>query len=106
MCSKAVNDLNQLFKKPLLLQEEALKLINFQLQTKESKLLNMSDFISYKYALQVRNFLRKENLQIFNDMFAPLDLNHTYSTCTATNQLFDIPQRQTILYGTYIISLK
>ena len=38
-------------------------------------------------------------------MFAPLSINHTYNTCTATNHLFDIPQKQTTHYGTYSITL-
>ena len=43
-----------------------------------------------------------ENLQIFNDMFTPLGLNHTHKTRAATNHFFfDIPQRQTTHYGTY-----
>ena len=57
--------------------------------------------MSRKYALFVINSLRKENLQIFNDMFTPLGLNHTHNTRAATNYLFDIPQRQITHYGTY-----
>ena len=38
-------------------------------------------------------------------MFTPLSINHTYNTCTATNHLFDIPQKQTTHYGTYSITL-
>ena len=68
---------------------------------KESKTLKISDFINYKYPLFVRNSLRKEHLQIFNDMFTPLGLNHTHNTCAATNHLLDIPQRQTTHCGTY-----
>ena len=68
---------------------------------KQSKILKISDFIYYKYALLVRNSLRKENLQIFNDMFTPLGLNHTHNTHATTNHLLDIPQRQTTHYETY-----
>ena len=106
--TRGQNQTNQLFKKLLFLQEKALKLINFQPQTsfsnklfKESKILKISDFINYKYALFVRNSLRKENLQIFNDMFAPLGLNHTHNTRAATNHLLDITKRQITHYGTY-----
>ena len=38
-------------------------------------------------------------------MFTPLSINHTFNTCTATNHLFDIPQKQTTHYGTYSITL-
>ena len=34
-------------------------------------------------------------------MFTPLGLNYTHNTCTVTNHLLDIPQRQTTYYGTY-----
>ena len=67
---------------------------------KESKILKISDFVNYKYALFVRNSLRKENLHIFHDMFTPLGLNHTHNTCAATNHL----QRQTTHYGTYSVT--
>ena len=104
------NQTNQHFKKLLLLQEKALKLINFQPQAsfsnnlfKESKILKISDFLNYKYALFVRNSLRKENLQIDNDMFTLLGLNHTHNTRAAINHL-DIPQRQTTHYGTYSVT--
>ena len=70
------NQTNKLFKKLLLLQEKALKLIKIQPQTsfsnnlfKESKILRISDFINYKYSLFVRNSLRKGNLQIFKNIF-------------------------------------
>ena len=55
---------------------------------KECKILKISDFINYKYALFVINSLKKENLQIFNDMFTLLDLNHTHNTCATPNHLF------------------
>lgn len=39
--------------------------------------------------------LRKENLQILNNMFTPLGINHTHNTCAAANHLLDISQNQT-----------
>ena len=86
---------NQLFKRLLILQEKATTLINFLPQTspsnnlfKENKILKISDYINYKYALFVRNSLRKENLQIFNNMFIP---DHTHNNYATTNHLLDIP---------------
>ena len=37
-------------------------------------------------------------------MFTPLGLNHTHNTRAASNQLLDIPQRQTTHYGIYSIT--
>ena len=100
------NQTNQLFKKLLLLQENALKIINFQPQTsfsndlfKESRILQISDFVNYRYAVFVRNSLTKNNLQIFNGMFTPLGLNHIHNTRAAANHFLDVPQKQTTHYG-------
>ena len=60
---------------------------------KESKILKNSDFINYKYALFVRNSLRKENLQTFNDVFTPLDLDHIHNSGAATNHLINFLKR-------------
>ena len=102
------NQTNNLFKKLLLLQEKAIRIINFQPQTsssnnlfKENRILKISDYINCKHTLFVRNSLRKENLQIFNNMFTSLGINHTHNTRAATNHLLDIPQKQTTHYGTY-----
>ena len=59
--------------------------MNFQSHTwpsnnKENNILKISVFIYYKYALFVRNYLWKENLKIFNNMFTPLGINHTHNT--------------------------
>ena len=60
---------NHLFKKLLLLQEKAIRIINFQPQTsssnnlfKENRILKISDYINYKHAFFIRNSLWKENL--------------------------------------------
>ena len=102
------NQTNQLFKRLLLLQEKAIRIINFQPHKsssnnlfKENRILKISDYINYKHALFVRNSLRKENLPIFNNMFTSLGINHTHNTSAATNHLLDIPQKQTTHYGTY-----
>ena len=99
-----------LLKKLLHLQEKALRIIDFKPQTlpshcifKENKILRISDFVSYKYALFVRKSLRRENVVIFNNMFTPLNLNQNHNTCAAINHLLDIPQKQTCHYGTYSI---
>ena len=57
-----------------------------------------------KYALFVRNSLRKENLQVFNNIFIPLGINHTHNTRAAADHLFDIPQKKTTHYGTYSVT--
>ena len=102
------NQINQLFKRLLLLQEKAIRIINFQPQTsssnnlfKENRILKISDYINYKHALFVRNSLRKENLPIFNNMFTSLGIKHTHNSHAATNHLLDIPRKQTTHYGTY-----
>ena len=98
------------FKKLLHLQEKALRIINFRPQTspsdcifKEDKILRISDFVNYKYALFVRKSLRRENVVIFNDMFTPLNLNHNHVTRAVINHLLDTPQKQTCHYRTYSI---
>ena len=95
------NHKNCYFKKLLRLQERKKSItINFKLQTsssdcvfKENKVLRISDFINYKYALFVRNSLRKENAVTFNEMFTPPNLNHNHITRAAINHLLDIPQK-------------
>ena len=102
------NKTNHYFKKLLCLQEEALRIIDFKPQAspsdcifKKNKVLKISDFVKYKYALFVRKSFRKGNVVIFNNMFTPLNLNHDRNTRAAINHLLDIPQKQTCHYGTY-----
>ena len=64
-----------------------MKLINFQSsdsQTgplyQENKVLKIADFINYKNALFVRNTLKRENPQVFHEMFIMLNQNHSYNT--------------------------
>ena len=102
---------NQFFKSLLLFQEKAVRLINFQSQISPSinrfkgkKVLKISD---YKYVLFVRSSLRKENLQIFNNIFTPLGIshsiviNHSHSSRVAKYHLLDIPQKECTYYGNY-----
>ena len=100
------NQTNQLFKRLPLLQEKAIRIINYQPQTsssnnlfKENRILKISDYINYKHYIQLS--LRKENLPTFNNMFTSLGISHTHNTCAATNHLLDIPRKQTTHYGTY-----
>ena len=103
------NQRNYYSKKLLRLQEKALRIIDFKWQTSylptvyflKNKILKISDFVKYKYALFVRKSLRQENVVIFNNMFTPLNLNHDHNTRAAINHLLDIPQKQTCHYGTY-----
>ena len=99
---------NCYFKKLLHLQEKALKTIDFKTQTspsdcifKENKILKVSGFVNYKYALFVTKSLRRENIVIFNDIFTQLNLNHNHKLRAALNHLLDIPQKQTCHCGTY-----
>ena len=71
--------------------------------TKRNKVLKIADFINYKNALFVRNTLKKENPQVFHEMFAMLNQNHTYNTRAATYHFLDIPQVKTTHFGQYSI---
>ena len=58
------------------LQNKALKVINFQSSDsptgplyQRNKVLKIADFINYKNALFVRNTLKKENPQVFHEIF-------------------------------------
>ena len=69
------------------LQEKAVCLINFETNTnvvgrllKDSNILKLTDFIKYKYALFIRNSLRKENIPIFNEFYTLYNQNHVYNT--------------------------
>ena len=88
------------------LQEKAVCLINFETNTnvvgrllKDSNILKLTDFIKYKYALFIRNSLRKENIPIFNEFYTLFNQNHVYNTRGSTNQMLIVPQIQTTHYG-------
>ena len=92
------------------LQNKALKVINFQSSDsptgplyQENKVLKIADFINYKNALFVRNTLKRENPQVFHEMFIMLHQNHTYNTRAATYHFLDIPQVKTTLFGQYSV---
>ena len=87
-------------------REKAVCLINFETNTnvagrllKDRSILKLTDFIKYKYALFIRNSLRKENIPIFNEFYTLLNQNHVYNTRGSTNQMLIVPQIQTTHYG-------
>ena len=90
------------------LQEKGVCLINFETNTnvvgwllKDSNILKLIDFIKYKYALFIRNSLRKENILIFNEFYTLFNQDHVYSTRGSTSQMLIVPQIQTTHYGEY-----
>ena len=102
------NQTNPLFKRLLLLQGKAIRPINFQPQTstsndlfKESRILKISDYVNYRYFVFARKSLRKENLQIFNNTFTPLSINHNNKTCAATNHLVHILETNYSLWNLF-----
>ena len=87
-------------------KKKAVCLINFEINTnavgrllKDSNILKLTDFIKYKYALFIRNLLRKENIPIFNEFYTLFNQNHVYNTRGSTSQMLIVPQIQTTLYG-------
>ena len=75
------------FTKLTKLQNKALKVRNFQSSDsptgpsyKGNKVLKIADFINYRNGFFVRNTLKKENPQVFREMFIKLHQNHTYNT--------------------------
>ena len=101
------------FTKVTKLQNKALKVINFQSSDsptgplyQRNKVLKIADFISYKNALFVRNTLKKENPQVFHEMFVMLNQNHTYNTRAATYHFLDIPQVKSTHFGQYSVKFQ
>ena len=81
-------------------------LINFETNTnvvgrvlKDSNILKLTDFIKYKFALFIRNSLRKENIPIFSEFYTLFNQNHVYNTRGSTSQMLIVPQIQTTHYG-------
>ena len=82
--------------KKKLLQNKALKVINFQSSDspsdsdssgplyQENKVLKIADFINHKNTIFIRNTFNRENSQIFHEMFIMLHQNHIYNTRAAT----------------------
>ena len=102
---------NTLFEKLIKLQEKALRTINFKnfdenanILFKDNKILKISDFISYKNTLLVRNSINRENLPIFNEMFTTLNTDHNHNK--RARNLLDIPLSQTTHYGVNSIKTK
>ena len=72
----SVHDINKTTK------YKALKVIHFQSSDsptgprfEEKKVLKIADFINYKNALFVRKTLKRENPQVFHEMFIMLNQN-------------------------------
>ena len=70
------NQNNVLVQRLQKLHKKAVHLINFKTNPnvvgqlmKDSNNLKLTDFIKYKYALFIRNSLRKENIPIFNEVY-------------------------------------
>ena len=72
----------------------------------EKKVLKIADFINYKNALFVRNTLKRENPQVFHEMFIMLNQNHSYNTKAATYHFLDIPQVKTTHFGQYSVKFQ
>ena len=107
------NQNNLRFTKLTKLQNKALKVINFQSSDsptgplyQENKVLKIADFIKYKNALFVRNTLKRENPQVFHEMFIMLNQNSSYNTRGATYHFFDIPQVKTTHFGQYSVKFQ
>ena len=107
------NQNNLWFKKLTKLQNKAWKVINFQSSDsptdplyQEDKVLKIADFINYKNALFVRNTLKRENPQVFHEMFIMLNQNHSCNTKAATYHFLDIPQVKTTHFGQYSVKFQ
>ena len=90
-----------------------MKVINFQSSGsptgplyQENKVLKIADFINYKNALFVRNTLKRENPQVFHEMFIMLNQNSSYNTRGTTYHFFDIPQVKTTHFGQYSVKFQ
>ena len=90
-----------------------MKLINFHQSDsptrplyQENKVLKIADFINYKNALFVRNTLKRENPQVFHEMFIMLNQTHSYNIRAATYHFFDIPQVKTTHFGQYSVKFQ
>ena len=84
MCGQNQN--NMLVQRLQKLQEKDVFLINFETNPndvdqllKDSNILKVTDLIK-KYALFIRNSLRKENIPIFNEFYTLFVQNHVCNT--------------------------
>lgn len=87
------------------LQEKALRIINFQLPGcdmnplfKTNKILKLTDFITYKISLFVRDCLQKYTLEIFHHCFQNSRCYHNHNASAAATHLVDTPQVSTTHY--------
>ena len=95
------------------LQNKALEVINFQSSDsptgplyKGNKVLKIDDFINYKNALFVTNTLKKENPQVFQEMFIMLNQNHTCNSRATAYNFLDIPKVKTSHFGQYSVKFQ
>ena len=100
------------FTKLTKLQNKAWKVINFQSSDsptgpvyQENKALKTAYFTTYKNTLFIRNSLKKENPQVFHEVFM-LNQNHTCNTRAATYHFLDISQVKTTHFGQYFVKFQ
>ena len=79
-------------------QEKVVCLINFETNpnvvgqlVKDSNILKLPDFIKYKYALFIRNSLRKEKIPIFKEFYTLFNQNHVYNRRATRGEGEDLP---------------
>ena len=102
-----------LFQKIQKLQNKAIRIINFKpddsdinVLYNQNKILKISDFISLKNALFVKNCLENRNNNnhpFFSDYFTLANKKHSYNTRSSQNNLVDIPPVNTAHHGHFSI---
>ena len=95
------------------LQEKAVCWISFETNPngavqlfKSSNILNLTDFVKYKYPLFIIDLLRKENIAIFNEVCTIFNQNHVYNTSGSTNQMLVVPHAQITYMGNIHFKIK
>ena len=93
--------------------EKALCLINFETNPnvlgqllKDSSVLNLTNFIKYKYALFIRKSLRRKNIPKFNEVYTFFNENHVCNKRGSTNQMLVVSQFQTTHYIEHFLKLR
>ena len=93
------------------LQEKAVCLINFETKPnvvgqllKDSNILKLTHFIKYKYALFIRNSLRKKNIPIFNEFYTLFNQNHVYNTRGSITWMLVVPQFKLPTIGNILLN--
>ena len=106
VCSQ--NQINVFVQRLQKLQEKAVCWINFKTNPNVvgQNILKLTDFIKYKYAVFIRNSLRKENIPIFSEVYTLFNQNHAYNKRGSTNQMPVVPQIQTTHSGEHSFKLR